>query len=162
MRVLVVLVLLWIELLVVIAIIAVLSVVVILTLNPAELLRQSRDANRTSDAATLKSALGVYSEDVGGNMGSSSVVYVSIPDLSATSTMPATNARDLGFLSAAKRYVPLRCKQRTFKKVDGTGWIPVNFNAISFRLSFRKPSCRPYQYLIKRRILYVYHQRNNL
>jgi prepilin-type N-terminal cleavage/methylation domain-containing protein len=34
-----------IELLVVIAILAIIAVVVILTLNPAELLRQSRDAN---------------------------------------------------------------------------------------------------------------------
>ncbi len=53
-----------IELLVVIAIIAILAVVVILTLNPAELLRQSRDSNRVSDFATLKSAIGLYSEDV--------------------------------------------------------------------------------------------------
>src|SRR5208337_1332087 len=53
-----------IELLVVIAIIAILAVVVILTLNPAELLRQSRDSNRVSDFATLKSALGLYGADV--------------------------------------------------------------------------------------------------
>src|SRR6185437_16819322 len=53
-----------IELLVVIAIIAILAVVVVLTLNPAELLRQARDSNRTSDFATLKSALGLYGADV--------------------------------------------------------------------------------------------------
>ena len=53
-----------IELLVVIAIIAILSVVLILTLNPAELLRQARDSNRVSDLATLKSAISLYLADV--------------------------------------------------------------------------------------------------
>src|ERR1700735_5458636 len=53
-----------IELLVVIAIIAILSVVVVLTLNPAELLRQARDSNRVSDFATIKSAMGLYGADV--------------------------------------------------------------------------------------------------
>src|SRR3989338_2108717 len=43
-----------IELLVVIAIIAVLAVAVILTLNPAELLKQARDSTRVSDMSTLK------------------------------------------------------------------------------------------------------------
>jgi prepilin-type N-terminal cleavage/methylation domain-containing protein len=38
-----------IELLIVIAIIAILSVVVVLALNPAEMLRESRDNNRVSD-----------------------------------------------------------------------------------------------------------------
>jgi prepilin-type N-terminal cleavage/methylation domain-containing protein len=44
-----------IELLVVIAIIAILAVVVVLTLNPVQLLAESRDANRVSDMATLQS-----------------------------------------------------------------------------------------------------------
>ena len=41
-----------IELLIVIAIIAILAVVVVLVLNPAELLRQSRDSQRLSDIST--------------------------------------------------------------------------------------------------------------
>jgi prepilin-type N-terminal cleavage/methylation domain-containing protein len=53
-----------IELLVVIAIVAILSVVVILVLNPAELLRQSRDSNRISDMSTLRSALSLYLADI--------------------------------------------------------------------------------------------------
>src|SRR5438132_8218990 len=68
-----------IELLVVIAIIAILSVVVILTLNPAELLRQSRDSNRISDLATLKSATSLYLVDVANyNLGSSTVCYLGL------------------------------------------------------------------------------------
>jgi prepilin-type N-terminal cleavage/methylation domain-containing protein len=79
-----------IELLVVIAIIAILAVVVILTLNPVELLRQSRDANRLSDMSTLSDALNVYSVDQSGNpafsMGQASTTYVSVFDPTATST----------------------------------------------------------------------------
>ena len=55
-----------IELLIVIGIIAVLAVVVLLTLNPAELLRQARDSNRVSDLASLNSALSYYLADVSG------------------------------------------------------------------------------------------------
>jgi prepilin-type N-terminal cleavage/methylation domain-containing protein len=61
-----------IELLVVIAIIAVISVVVILTLNPVELLRQSRDSNRFSDLATLNEAVVIFSEDALGSSNHSS------------------------------------------------------------------------------------------
>src|SRR3989344_3113056 len=72
-----------IELLVVIAIVAILSAVVIITLNPAELLKQSRDSNRLSDLNTLNKALALFEVDVvGGSLGSSSTVYVSLPDTS--------------------------------------------------------------------------------
>ena len=52
-----------IELLVVIAIIAILAVVVVLVLNPAELLKQSRDSNRLSDLSTLKTGISLYIQD---------------------------------------------------------------------------------------------------
>jgi prepilin-type N-terminal cleavage/methylation domain-containing protein len=119
-----------IELLVVIAIIAILSVVVILTLNPAELLRQSRDANRVSDMATINGALGIYAEDTGGSMGSSNVVYVSIPDPSATSTS-GDQCQGLGLPSLPGLYSYHCAASSTYRNVDGTGWIPVNFQSIS-------------------------------
>lgn len=75
-----------IELLIVIAIIAILAVVVIFTLNPPQLLMQSRDANRISDMSTLNSALGFYLAQGGIALGNSNTVYVSIPDSTATST----------------------------------------------------------------------------
>src|SRR3989344_9540192 len=53
-----------IELLIVIGIIAILATVVILTLNPAELLRQARDTTRISDLDTMRSALSLYLADV--------------------------------------------------------------------------------------------------
>jgi prepilin-type N-terminal cleavage/methylation domain-containing protein len=65
-----------IELLVVLAIIAVLAVVVVLVLNPAELLRQSRDSQRLSDMSTLDDAINFYAANTGGGMGTSSVTPI--------------------------------------------------------------------------------------
>lgn len=107
-----------IELLVVIAIVAILAVVVILTLNPAELLRQARDSNRVSDLATLRSAVAVYLADVSTPfIGTSTVCY-----MSATGTASGCN----GNFSTGKTGVAT-----TSRAVDGTGWIPINFNSVS-------------------------------
>jgi prepilin-type N-terminal cleavage/methylation domain-containing protein len=119
-----------IELLIVIAIIAILSVVVVLVLNPAEILRKGRDSNRLSDLATLNTALSVYAEDVGGSMGSSSVTYVSIPDPTATSTA-GTDCSGIGspFTGGGSFHC---AASSTYKKTDGTGWIPLNLKKASF------------------------------
>lgn len=125
-----------IELLVVIAIIAVLAVVVVLTLNPAQLLEQSRDANRLSDIATLTSALNLYTTDQSGassfSLGIASDTYPSIYDSQATTTagdacqglgMPSFNT------STGQSW---QCGvSSTSRNVNGTGWIPVNFTQIS-------------------------------
>jgi prepilin-type N-terminal cleavage/methylation domain-containing protein len=115
-----------IELLVVIAIIAILAVVVVLTLNPAQLLAQSRDANRVSDMATLNSALSLYQIDSGGtgNMGTSSIVYTSLSDTSST-----CGNLNLPALPASSTY---NCTVSTSSRNTNTsGWIPVNFQNIS-------------------------------
>jgi prepilin-type N-terminal cleavage/methylation domain-containing protein len=123
-----------IELLVVIAIIAILAVVVVLTLNPAELLRQSRDSNRVSDMSTLNSAINLYTTDQSGassfSLGSSSVVYVSIPDPSATSTV-GDQCQGLGLISLPSTYMYHCAASSTFKSINGSGWIPVNLTNLS-------------------------------
>jgi prepilin-type N-terminal cleavage/methylation domain-containing protein len=124
-----------IELLVVIAIIAILSVVVILTLNPAELLRQSRDSNRISDFATLKSAISLFNADVTTStpnvLGGASTVYLSGQPsggavianyASASGTSPA-----YGYLTADATIL----SSSTSRVITGTGWIPIPFTAIS-------------------------------
>lgn len=111
-----------IELLVVIAIIAILSVVVILTLNPAELLRQSRDSNRISDLATIKSAISLFLADGQAtsttSLGTARTCYMygSPAPSSSCLTWFATQTATSGIASRA---------------VSGAGWIPVNFSAIS-------------------------------
>ena len=124
-----------IELLVVIAIIAILDVVVVLTLNPAELLRQARDSNRISDFATLKSALGLYAEDVNTTTamyGNTSTVHLYATSGAVTSTsatyIGAANGY-YGFSSSTNTYAVI--VSSTSRGVDGTGWMPINFNAIS-------------------------------
>jgi prepilin-type N-terminal cleavage/methylation domain-containing protein len=120
-----------IELLVVIAIIAILSVVVILALNPAELLRQGRDSTRVSDLATIAESLSVFSSDVsGGNLGSLNTVYVSIPDPTATSTA-GDQCQGLGLPALPSTYSYHCAATSTIKSIVGTGWVPVNFSAIS-------------------------------
>src|ERR1019366_8933249 len=115
-----------IELLVMIAIIAILSLVVILTLNPAELLRQSRDANRVFDMATMNSALGIYQTDQGniGSLGSASVVYVSLPDTSAT-------CANLGLPALPMGYTYNCTPSTSTRSTNATGWIPLNFQTFS-------------------------------
>ena len=110
-----------IELLVVIGIVVVLSVVVLLTLNPAQLLRQARDSTRVSDLGTLKSALALYLADVSSPyLGTSTNCYVS------TSSSPGTNC--LVFSTAG---TVVTSSAASSSRVDGTGWIPVNFTLIS-------------------------------
>jgi len=136
-----------IELLVVIAIIAVLSVVVILSLNPAELLRQARDSNRISDMATLKSAIALYLTDVSSPyLGTSTYCYISnstatiatvasgtgswtapaatpgcgawFPSNTTTTWMSATTTRSTGVAT-------------TTTGAAGNGWIPIDLANIS-------------------------------
>ncbi len=131
-----------IELLVVIAIIAILAVVVILTLNPAELLRQARDSNRVSDFATLKSSIGLYSADVAtttwlGAVANTSTIYESsIFSLTTPTTTTLVSAvcganpgYGWGFVGETQTSTPTVAA--TARLVNGTGWIPINFTAIS-------------------------------
>ncbi|HVM76735.1 MAG TPA: type II secretion system protein, partial [Candidatus Paceibacterota bacterium] len=136
-----------IELLVVIAIIAVLSVVVILSLNPAELLRQSRDSNRISDMATLKSAISLYLADVASPfIGTSTVCDVSIVISTPTSSngpyVPQTNGTWTIAVptstcgtwmanEAAGTAGVATVTAANARNINGTGWIPVNFTLIS-------------------------------
>src|SRR5664280_763810 len=126
-----------IELLVVIAIIAILSVVVILTLNPAELLRQSRDANRVSDMATINGAFGIYAEDVGGSMGTPSTTYLSILDPTVTSTA-GDQCQGLGLpaQSTSSGWIYQCGASSSYRNVIGTGWIPLNFGQMSTGVPF--------------------------
>jgi prepilin-type N-terminal cleavage/methylation domain-containing protein len=123
-----------IELLVVIAIVAVLAVVVVLTLNPAGLMQESRDSNRISDMATLQSGISLFLADVqsANALGQANTLYVSVPDPSATSTA-GDQCQGLGLPSLSGTGFAYQCAaSSTFRKTDGTGWIPINFQQASF------------------------------
>jgi len=127
-----------IELLVVIAIIAILSVVVILTLNPAELLRQSRDSNRISDLSVTKSAIAFYLASVaspslnGTSSATSPTCYVDASGYVAGGNQDGTNTCVAWFftnVSGAPQVASVTLANQTL--VNGNGWIPINFNSIS-------------------------------
>jgi len=114
-----------IELLVVIAILAVLMSVVVITINPAEMLKKSRDSRRVSDLDALRTALNLYlSEDLTFTLADPAKAYASIPQASAGQCSPT-----LSYCGAGKT-----CYCTTtasYRNVDATGWAPVNFKAIT-------------------------------
>lgn len=122
-----------IELLVVITIIAILAIVTVLTLNPAQLLAQSRDANRVSDLATINGAISFYQSQkrgtVGYSLGSSTVAYLSVPDPTASSNS-ATQCQGAGIPSGGA-YANHCVSSSSYQKTNGTGWIPINFSSLS-------------------------------
>ena len=118
-----------IELLVVIAIIAILSIVVVLTLSPAELLRQGRDATRISDMDTLNRALGLYVTDLSVqgshlSLGNASTVYVSLVDASSTCGSWGLPALPTGYT--------YHCSSvSSSRSIDSNGWLPVSLKTIT-------------------------------
>ena len=120
-----------IELLVVIAVIAILSVVVVLTLNPAEMLRQARDATRLSDMEILAQAISYSRSDTAPpGLGTSSTTYVSLLDALATTTA-GSNCSSLGLSSSSNGYA-YHCTGSAYSRsVNGNGWVPINFSTLS-------------------------------
>lgn len=123
-----------IELLVVIAIIAILSVVVILTLNPAELLRQTRDSTRISDLSSLNSALSLYIVDVttSYSLGGGLNCYQEVDDVIGIEWANGCDPDAGGAMIArftAGTTQPSAIATRY--SIDATGWVPVNFTLIS-------------------------------
>ncbi len=110
-----------IELLIVIGILAVLATTTVLVLNPAELFRQARDAQRVSDLDVLKKTMSFL--QVGGKaIGLTNIVYISATDYSdgcysLVSSLPA--------LASGWYY---NCSLQDPKKLNGTGWLPFDFS----------------------------------
>ncbi len=102
-----------IELLVVIAILAVLATAVVIILNPAQLVKQGRDSTRVSDLSALHNALALYLAEVA-NLTS----WTATTTCTAAGTLPFSGAGACTFVT-------------TSTVTTGTGWVPVNFGAIS-------------------------------
>ncbi|MFH2069127.1 MAG: prepilin-type N-terminal cleavage/methylation domain-containing protein [Candidatus Omnitrophota bacterium] len=113
------------EMLIVLGIVAILVAVVVSVLNPAEFFRQTRDSRRLSDLNQLDQALNLATLD-NVSMGTANVVYVSVPDDSAGAT---TTCSTLGLPDIAPW--TYQCSNSTnYRKVDGTGWVPVDFSSL--------------------------------
>ena len=98
-------------------------------LNPAERLRQARDASRIVDLRAVNDAVKFYGVYGGLSYGSSLVLLRLLPDTAltgnATSPVPIW---DSPALSGGWSY---QCVSgANLRKVDGLGWIPVNLSGL--------------------------------
>ena len=111
------------ELLVTIAILALLMSIIIISINPAEILKKTRDVRRMSDINSLNRAIQYFQASLPNtSLGSNSTVYVSIPDTSST-----CSNLDLPALPGWSYH----CSDSTnYRKTDGNGWIPLNFTSL--------------------------------
>jgi len=114
-----------IELVIVIGILAVLAAVVLIVINPAEYMKSTRDSQRMSELQTITKSIELYLGDGGSSMGSANVIYVSIPDFSATCS-------NLGLPTLPAGWSYQCSTSANYRKTDGTGWLPIAFNTISF------------------------------
>src|SRR3989344_260296 len=121
-----------IELLIVLAVLSILSITVILTINPSEFLKQARDSTRLSDMANINSSLNLFVVDSpDASLGTASTTYISIPDPTATSTA-GTQCQGLGLSELPSGWTYHCAATSTYRNTDGTGWVPVNFQSMSF------------------------------
>ncbi|MFA6407197.1 MAG: prepilin-type N-terminal cleavage/methylation domain-containing protein [Candidatus Paceibacterota bacterium] len=132
------------ELLIVIAIIAALSTILVIVINPAETLAQSRDAQRLSDLSSLKSALSLYLstvqspqlDGIAGTRNDACIdgtfanrrIWLSVPT-SATTVSDNTPPITIWQAASAAWQQPTTIGSST--PINGTGWIPVNFGALT-------------------------------
>jgi hypothetical protein len=111
------------ELLIVIGILAILTAAIVILLNPSELLKQSRDSQRIQELSSLESSVPVLlTQNPSVSLGTASSVYVSVPDTSPT-------CANLGLPTLPVGYVYACATQANYRKTDGSGWLPVNFQS---------------------------------
>jgi len=119
-------------------------VVVVLTLNPAEMLRRSRDSNRASDLSIIKTALSLYLADVSTTaMGTSTQCYIQMATPVATVYEFASTTNEAGTPPAIAISSSTACLNwfgtdaiapatSSSRSVNSTsGWIPINLSLIS-------------------------------
>jgi prepilin-type N-terminal cleavage/methylation domain-containing protein len=120
-----------IELLIVIGVLAILATVVVLVLNPTEMFKQARDSQRLSETDALNQAILLYQTNGGTNLGDKTKIYISI----------ATSSLDCGYNSTGNSLnLPnptprtYQCTpSSTYRKIDGFGWVPINFTNLSIQ-----------------------------
>mgnify|MGYP003393045506 CR=1 FL=1 len=113
------------ELLIVIAILAILAASVVIVLNPGEMISEARDAERVTSLDSLKRSIDLFILDnPSASLGTLQRVYISIP----SSNSDCTGVAGLPTLPSGWSYV---CSTSlSYKKTDGTGWIPLNLGNI--------------------------------
>lgn len=118
-----------IEILIVVGVLSVLGTVAVLLLDPATRLAASRDSNRFTSLQSVNQALSLIK--IGNpsvSFGLGNTVYLSLPDSS-----PDCSSWDLPPLPETWSYA---CQtEANYRKVDGSGWTPVNLASSSLGTS---------------------------
>ena len=111
-----------IELVTAIGLLAVASTMLVLVINPAEILREARDARRVSDLKTMNEALEIYTLAVSRpNLGDCAKCWVQ-SDPQGQLTVSA---------NCGGRHGGQTAPQVNSTSVNGSGWVPVNLTQIS-------------------------------
>ncbi len=113
------------ELLIVIGILAILTAAVVIVLNPGERLKEARDSQRIQDLTSLDKTIQILTtQNHNLSMGTSSVVYVSLPDTSST-------CANLSLPTLPSGYTYNCITAANLRNTNGTGWVPINFQSSS-------------------------------
>jgi prepilin-type N-terminal cleavage/methylation domain-containing protein len=123
------------EMLIVIGVIAVVATVIVLVLNPVELFKQARDAQRINDLLTIENIV-LYRERINQSKGVANTVYISQTDHTNNC---ATLQASLPVLYSPWVYA---CAPGDAEMVNGTGWLPFNVSDfISAAYKSKQRSC---------------------
>lgn len=124
------------ELLIVIAILAILGAVAIFVLNPAETLRETRDTQRISDLATLKTAIALFvtkststvyldgNSNVNCRNGATPKIFYSVPSDTTQITDITFDSTGINAASSSQ------ATSANYTSTDGTGWIKLNLSSL--------------------------------
>mgnify|MGYP003392617483 CR=1 FL=1 len=112
------------ELLIVIAILAILAAAVIIIINPTEMTRSAKDAERLSSLKSINDSLSLALLEVpASSFGAYNTISVSVPDTSATCANLVLPALQTGW--------SYRCvTEANLRNTNGTGWIPADLSVI--------------------------------
>jgi len=115
------------ELSITIAIVAALSALVVVVFNPAELSAQMRDGQRFAAIGTLRETVGVLvaeNPNLPTGFGATNRVFISLPDTHSD----CRNIINLPTRTDGRTYHCVTAEN--LMRIDGHGWLPVNFTAI--------------------------------
>lgn len=108
------------EVLLVIAIIAILAAIVIIAINPAKQLADSRNAQRRSDVETILN--GVYQYMVDNNGTIPATITVTATEICKTGATSCSGLIDLGVITANEKYIVSMPTDPTGASTNGSGY----------------------------------------
>jgi len=119
-----------IEILIVLVLVSVLATILFFTFNTIDIIKRSRDGKRLNDIQALNSAIQLLlNQNPEINLGIDNVIYLSLPD---------SNSNCSSYPNLPPIFSPFsyRCSPTsTFRKTDGSGWLPLNFSSSLFSFS---------------------------